>query len=127
VDPAGKNRCLHRYSPGVGKSLAPAVQFPLRSSDLALLVNLTARNDLETVRYYERRSLLPNPPRIASGYRLFPIEATQRLWFIQRPKKTGCLSQRDRGIVIAAGVTKDSECGHTDKGGGEDRRYSKQD
>jgi hypothetical protein len=61
----------------VGKSLAPAVQFPLRSSDLAFPVNLTARNDLETVRYYKRRSLQPKPPRSASGYRLFPIEATQ--------------------------------------------------
>ena len=31
------------YSPWVGKSLDPAVQFPSRSSDLAFLVNLTAR------------------------------------------------------------------------------------
>ncbi len=100
----------------MGRSLAPAVQFPLRSSDLAFLVNLTARNDLETVRSYERRSLLPKPPRSVSGYRLFPIGATQRLRFIQRTKETGFLSQRDRGIVIAASVTKDNECGHTGKG-----------
>jgi len=43
VDPAGNNRCLQGYSPWVGKSLDPAVQFPSRSSDLAFLVNLTAR------------------------------------------------------------------------------------
>jgi hypothetical protein len=30
--------------------VGPALKFPLRSSDLAFLVNLTARNDLETVR-----------------------------------------------------------------------------
>jgi DNA-binding transcriptional MerR regulator len=45
--------------------------------------------NLETVRYYERRGLLPKPPRSASGYRLFPIEATQRLRFIQRAKELG--------------------------------------
>lgn len=43
----------------------------------------------ETVRYYERRGLLPKPPRSASGYRLFPIEAAQRLKFIQRAKELG--------------------------------------
>ena len=99
----------------MGKSLAPAVQFPLRSSDLAFPVNQTARNDLETVRYYERRSLLPKPPRSASGYRLFAMEATQRLRFTQRAKETGFLCPRDRGIVIAASVTKDNECRHRAK------------
>lgn len=71
----------------MGKSLAPAVQFPLRSSDLAFPVSLTARNDLETVRYYERRSLLPKAPRSPSGYRLFAIEAAQRIRFIQRARR----------------------------------------
>jgi MerR family mercuric resistance operon transcriptional regulator len=45
--------------------------------------------NLETVRYYERRGLLPKPPRSASGYRLFPAEAVQRLRFIQRAKELG--------------------------------------
>jgi len=45
--------------------------------------------NLETVRYYERRGLLPKPPRSASGYRLFPAEATRRLRFIQRAKNLG--------------------------------------
>src|SRR5438034_7585983 len=45
--------------------------------------------NLETVRYYERRGLLPKPPRSASGYRLFPAEATRRLRFIQRAKDLG--------------------------------------
>jgi MerR family mercuric resistance operon transcriptional regulator len=28
--------------------------------------------NLETIRYYEPEGLLPKPPRLASGYRMFP-------------------------------------------------------
>lgn len=45
--------------------------------------------NLETIRYYERRGLLPRPPRGASGYRLFTDEAPRRLRFIQRAQKLG--------------------------------------
>ena len=45
--------------------------------------------NLETVRYYERRGLLPKPPRTASGYRLFPAEAARRLRFIRRAQELG--------------------------------------
>lgn len=45
--------------------------------------------NLETIRYYERRGLLPRPPRSASGYRLFPAEAVCRLRFIRRAQELG--------------------------------------
>lgn len=45
--------------------------------------------NLETVRYYERRGLLPRPPRSASGYRLFPVEAARRLRFIRHAQELG--------------------------------------
>jgi MerR family mercuric resistance operon transcriptional regulator len=45
--------------------------------------------NLETVRYYERRGLLPRPPRSESGYRLFPDEAVGRLRFIRRAQELG--------------------------------------
>src|SRR5215472_10359655 len=45
--------------------------------------------NLETVRYYERRGLLPKPPRTGSGYRLFPMEAKRRLRFIRRAQELG--------------------------------------
>lgn len=48
-----------------------------------------AEINLETVRYYERRGLLPKPPRAASGYRAFPPEAAQRLRFIRRAQELG--------------------------------------
>lgn len=43
----------------------------------------------ETVRYYERRGLLPKPPRTASGYRLYPTDAARRLRFIRRAQDLG--------------------------------------
>ena len=45
--------------------------------------------NLETVPYYERRGLLPKPPRSASGYRLFPTDAARRLRFIRRAQELG--------------------------------------
>lgn len=45
--------------------------------------------NLETVRYYERRDLLPKPPRTASGYRLFPADTALRLRFIRRAQELG--------------------------------------
>jgi MerR family mercuric resistance operon transcriptional regulator len=45
--------------------------------------------NLETVRFYERQGLLPKPPRSASGYRLFPAEASRRLKFIKRAQELG--------------------------------------
>jgi MerR family mercuric resistance operon transcriptional regulator len=48
-----------------------------------------ARVNVETVRFYERRSLMPRPPRRASGYREYPQEAVRRIRFIQRAKELG--------------------------------------
>ena len=44
---------------------------------------------IDTVRYYERMGLLPEPPRRASGYRVYPTETLQRLQFIRRAKTLG--------------------------------------
>lgn len=58
----------------------------------ALTIGRLARQagvNLETVRYYERRGLLPRPPRSTSGYRLFPREAARRLRFIRRAQELG--------------------------------------
>jgi MerR family mercuric resistance operon transcriptional regulator len=45
--------------------------------------------NLETIRFYERRGLLPEPPRSRSGYRLYPTEAGRRLRFIKRAQELG--------------------------------------
>ena len=45
--------------------------------------------NLETVRYYERRRLLPKPARSASGYRMFPPELVRRIRFIKHAQALG--------------------------------------
>jgi Hg(II)-responsive transcriptional regulator len=44
---------------------------------------------IETVRYYERRGLLPAPARKPSGYRAYPESAVRRLRFIKRSQELG--------------------------------------
>lgn len=44
---------------------------------------------VETVRFYERRGLLPEPPRRSSGYRTYPPESLARLRFIKGAQTLG--------------------------------------
>ncbi len=44
---------------------------------------------VETIRFYERKGLLAEPPRRASGYRQYPEEAILRIRFIRRSKELG--------------------------------------
>lgn len=43
----------------------------------------------ETIRYYERESLVPRPPRTAANYRRYPLSAVTRLRFIRMAKGLG--------------------------------------
>lgn len=45
--------------------------------------------NVQTVRYYERRGLLEEPPRRASGYREYPESDVARLGFIRRAQALG--------------------------------------
>lgn len=45
--------------------------------------------NIETVRYYERRGLLRDPPRSDSGYRQYSADDLWRLQFIARAKRLG--------------------------------------
>jgi len=44
---------------------------------------------IETIRFYERRGLIQEPPRKDSGYRQYPADVVARLRFIQRAKELG--------------------------------------
>ncbi|MGH8505139.1 MAG: MerR family transcriptional regulator [Stenotrophobium sp.] len=45
--------------------------------------------NIDTIRYYERSGLLPEPQRRASGYRDYSSDAVARLQFIRRAKALG--------------------------------------
>lgn len=44
---------------------------------------------IDTVRFYERRGLLPEPTRSPSGYRLYQTDSIDRIRFIRRAKELG--------------------------------------
>ena len=45
--------------------------------------------NVETLRYYEKRGLLPEPPRKESGYRVYPESEVDRLRFIKGAQVLG--------------------------------------
>jgi MerR family mercuric resistance operon transcriptional regulator len=45
--------------------------------------------NLQTIRYYQQRGLLPDPPRSASGYRCFTDDAVRRVRFVKRGQELG--------------------------------------
>jgi MerR family mercuric resistance operon transcriptional regulator len=44
---------------------------------------------VETVRYYEKTGLMPNPPRTMGGHRLYSLDHLKRLVFIRRSRDLG--------------------------------------
>ncbi|BCJ87276.1 Hg(II)-responsive transcriptional regulator [Effusibacillus dendaii] len=56
-----------------------------RISQLAKACNVNK----ETIRYYERLGLIPEPTRSDSGYRMYPEDMVQRIGFIKRMQDLG--------------------------------------
>lgn len=46
-------------------------------------VAIQAGVNVQTLRYYERRSLLPKPQRTASGYRAYPVDTVRLIRLIR--------------------------------------------
>lgn len=58
----------------------------------------------DTVRYYEKRGLIAEPPRTDGGYRQFPPETVQRIRFIKRAQELGfILSEIENLLDLADG------------------------
>ncbi len=65
--------------------------------------------NIETIRYYERRGLLPEPPRRASGYRQYSPDAVARLEFIRHGKELG-FSLTEIAELLVLRVDPDTSC-----------------
>lgn len=65
------NRPLHR----TGKTIGQVARF--------------AGVNLQTVRYYQRRGLIEQPPKPFSGYRVYPEKTVERIRFIKRAQRLG--------------------------------------
>jgi len=55
--------------------------------------------NIQTLRYYERRGLLPRPPRKTSGYREFPDDAVRVVRFVKRAQDLGFTLDEIEGLL----------------------------
>ncbi|MGH9849265.1 MAG: heavy metal-responsive transcriptional regulator [Blastocatellia bacterium] len=75
----------------------------LRIGEVALRSGVS----IDTVRYYERRRLLPPAPRSDGGFRLFTPETVERVQFIKQAQELG-FSLDEIGEILTTGGA--SEC-----------------
>ena len=72
-------------------------------------VAVAADVNIQTVRYYERRGLVPAPRRSSAGYRQYDGDAVSRLRFIKRAQALG-FSLAEIGELLALRIRHGSAC-----------------
>ena len=65
---------------------------------------------VETVRFYERTGLIPEPPRTPSGYRQYPGDTVDRVQFIRRAQGLG-FSLREISELLDLRLDEVGACG----------------
>jgi MerR family mercuric resistance operon transcriptional regulator len=71
----------------------------------ALRIGEAAREagvNIQTLRYYERRKLLPRPDRTETGYRLFSSEAVRHVRFIKKAQALGFSLEEIRDLIAVS-------------------------
>jgi DNA-binding transcriptional MerR regulator len=94
---------------GGGSTLGLNVEM---SNDRRLKIGELARQtglSIKTIRYYESRGLLEQPPRTEGGYRLYDPEEVARLRFVQRAKLLGLTLEEIRELVELAARCNEGE------------------
>lgn len=66
--------------------------------------------NIETVRYYERQGVMPEPKRRESGYREYSAEDVLRLRFIKRAQQLG-FSLKEISELLSLRVSPETTCG----------------
>lgn len=66
---------------------------------------------VESIRFYERRGLLPEPPRLASGYRAYPPDTVTRVRFIKRSQLLG-FTLAEISELLDLRVDQENTCEH---------------
>jgi MerR family mercuric resistance operon transcriptional regulator len=73
-----------------------------------------AQVNVETVRYYERKGLMPEPPRRKSGYRQYSPNDVSRIQFIKRAKELG-FSLKEILELLSLRIDPNTTCGDVRK------------
>lgn len=65
--------------------------------------------NIQTVRFYERKGLIPRAPRSAGGYRLYDEDAVKRILFIKHAQEIG-FSLREIEELLSLRVDTHTTC-----------------
>jgi Hg(II)-responsive transcriptional regulator len=76
----------------------------VRTSEVAT----QAQVNIQTLRYYERRGLLPEPPRTSSGYRTYTPHAVRVVRFVKHAQQLGFTLDDIEDLLHLAGGGPDS-------------------
>lgn len=69
-----------------------------------------AEINLETIRYYEKINLMPNPKRKESRYRIYDLNDLKRILFIKRAKELG-FTLKEIKELLEMKIESKSTCG----------------
>jgi DNA-binding transcriptional MerR regulator len=75
-------------------------QSGIQIGDLAKRAGVT----VDTVRFYERRKLVPRAPRSSGGFRLFAPEVVERIRFIKQAQELGFSLEEIKGLLATGGA-----------------------
>lgn len=67
-----------------------------------------AEVNVQTVRYYERRGLIPEPPRTSGGFRQYSPDHVARIRFIKRAQELG-FTLEEAGELLQLRATPDAD------------------
>ena len=73
-----------------------------------------AQVNIETIRFYERKGLLPKPRRNSSGYRIYPQDSVNHIKFIKRAKILGFFL-KEISELLSLRVESKKTCAHVKK------------